>query len=54
MQQTRDSKSNITFSKRLTSMFENKIIQLKKNGIIQELELVEEAGGLLNAEKKLI
>lgn len=51
MQQTRDSKSNVTFSKRLTSMFENKIIQLKKNGIIQELELVEDAGGLLNAEK---
>jgi serine/threonine-protein kinase HipA len=38
MQQTRDSKSNVTFSKRLTSMFENKIIQLKKNGIIQELK----------------
>ena len=51
MQQTRDSKSNVTFSKRLTSMFENKIIQLKKNGIIQELELIEEAGGLLNAER---
>lgn len=51
MQQTRDSKSSATFSKRLTSMFKNKIIQLKKSGIIQELELVQEAGGLLNAEK---
>ena len=50
MQKTRASAS-LTFSRRLQNMFENKIIQLKKNGIIKELELVEEAGGLLNAEK---
>ena len=52
MQKTRASAS-LTFSRRLQNMFENKIIQLKKNGIIKELELVEEAGGLLNAEKKV-
>lgn len=51
MQKSRTSNS-LTFSKRLLNMFENKIIQLKKNGIIQELELVE-AGGLLNAEKRI-
>lgn len=52
MQQSRSSKSNIAFSKRLISMYENKITQLKKNGIIKELELIEEAGGLLNAERR--
>lgn len=52
MQQTRTSTNSIMFSKRLQSMFDNKIIQLKKNGIIKELKLVEEAGGLLKTEKK--
>lgn len=52
MQQTRSTHTNISFSQRLLHMYENKIIQLKKNGIIQELELLKEAGGLLNAEKK--
>jgi serine/threonine-protein kinase HipA len=52
IQQTRSSHSNMAFSQRLLNMYKNKIIQLKKNGIIQELELIEEAGGLLNAQKK--
>jgi hypothetical protein len=53
MQQTRTSTNSVSFSKRLQSMFDNKIIQLKKNGIIKELELVTEAGGLLGAERKI-
>ena len=32
-------------------MFNTKVIQLKKLGIINELELIDIAGGLLSAQK---
>ncbi|MDY0122246.1 MAG: HipA domain-containing protein [Sulfurimonas sp.] len=53
MQKTRNTHSNMVFSQRVLHMYNEKIIQLKKQGIIQELELIEEAGGVLNAEKKV-
>jgi hypothetical protein len=51
MQKTR-IKSDIPFSTKLSNMFKEKVITLKKLGIIKELELIDEAGGLLSAENK--
>lgn len=53
MQKTRNAHSNMLFSQRVLNMYNEKIIQLKKQGIIQELELIEEAGGVLSAEKRV-
>ena len=50
MQKTINSHSSVVFSNRLQNMFESKIIQLKKHGIIQELGLIDEAGGLLKMQ----
>jgi hypothetical protein len=41
----------IDFSSRVQNMFKAKVIQLKKLGIINELELVDIAGGLLSAQE---
>jgi len=49
MQQTRAG-SYKRFSQRVENMYKEKIIQLKKLGIIQELNLVDIAGGLLSRE----
>ena len=49
MQQTRVG-SYKSFSQRVENMYKEKIIQLKKLGIIQELNLIDIAGGLLNRE----
>ena len=43
--------SHVDFSKRVQSMFDKRVVKLKKLGIISELELSQEAGGLLNAQK---
>jgi len=51
MQKTR-IKSYIPFSTKLSNMFKEKVITLKKLGIIKELELIDEAGGLLSVENK--
>lgn len=40
------------FSSKINNMFKERIITLKKLGIIEELSLVEIAGGLLSAQKK--
>ncbi|QOY51746.1 type II toxin-antitoxin system HipA family toxin [Candidatus Sulfurimonas baltica] len=50
MQKTR-ANSNIDFSTRVKNIFQERIIRLKKLGIIEELELVEVAGGLLAVQK---
>ena len=52
MQKTRVN-SYVNFSSKIENMFKEKVIQLKKHGIISELELVDEAGGLLAAQKKI-
>ena len=39
------------FATKVNNMFQEKIISLKKLGIIEELGLVEESGGLLAVEK---
>ena len=49
MQQTRAG-SYKSFSQRIENMYKEKIIQLKKLGIIQELNLTDIAGGLLSRE----
>ena len=41
-----------SFSSKVNNMFQERIITLKKLGIIEELSLVEVAGGLLSAQKK--
>lgn len=51
MQQTRVG-SYKSFSRRIENMYKEKIIQLKKLGIIKELNLIEIAGGLLSREQK--
>lgn len=51
MQQTRVG-SYKSFSQRVENMHKEKIIQLKKLGVIQELNLVDVAGGLLRREQK--
>jgi len=51
MQQTRVG-SYKGFSQRVENMYKDKIIQLKKLGIIQELNLIDIAGGLLSREQK--
>ena len=40
------------FASKINNMFQERIITLKKLGIIEELSLVEVAGGLLSAQKK--
>ena len=40
------------FSSKINNMFQEKIISLKKLGIIKELDLVDISGGLLAAQKK--
>ena len=50
MQKTRVA-SYKGFSTRIKNMFNQRVISLKKLGLIKELELVDEAGGLLSAEK---
>ena len=49
IQNTRVSKKR--FSASLTSMYQRRVIQLKKQGVLQELGLVEKYGGVLNREK---
>ncbi len=51
MQKTRVS-SYKGFSSKIHNMFEQRVITLKKLGIIKELGLVDVAGGLLSAQKK--
>ena len=51
MQNTRVS-SYRGFASKINNMFQEKIITLKKLGIIEELGLVEVAGGLLGVQKK--
>lgn len=50
MQYTR--RSSVTFSKRLESLYERKIVSLKKLGILEELGLLNLAGGPLVRAKK--
>ncbi|SFV59744.1 Protein hipA [hydrothermal vent metagenome] len=50
IQKTR-ADSTIDFSAKLENMFKEKVIQLNKLGIISELELLDESGGLLSAHK---
>jgi len=54
IQKTRKVKSRISFSDKVENMFKEKVIQLKKLGIISELELIDESGGLLLAHNRLI
>jgi len=51
VQKTRNS-SYKSFSTKINNMFQEKIISLKKLGIIEELNLVNIAGGLLSVQKK--
>jgi len=44
-------KSNKSFSDRVNNMFNERVITLKKLGIISELELTDIAGGLLSSHK---
>ena len=50
IQNTRISKKK--FSASLVSMYQRRIIQLKKQGVLQELGLIEKYGGVLMREKK--
>lgn len=50
MQSTRIGKKR--FSERLQSLYENKLIELKKLGVLQALGIVEKYGGLLQREQK--
>ena len=49
VQETRMSQK--LFSSQLKSMYERKIIQLKKQGVLQKLGLVDKYGGILKTEK---
>ena len=51
IQDTRMSKK--LFSTQMQSMFNRKLIQLKKQGVLQELVLVEKYGGTLKREKAI-
>jgi len=51
IQKTRNA-SYKSFSSKINNMFEERIITLKKLGVIKELELVEIAGGLLAVQKQ--
>ncbi len=51
MQKTRVDK-NKSFSFRVENMLLERVIKLKKLGVIEELNLVEVAGRLLSAQKK--
>ena len=50
IQNTRHSKKR--FSGSLESVYQRKVIQLKKQGVLQELGLVEKYGGVLGREKR--
>ena len=50
IQDTRIGKKH--FSKQLRSMYDRKVVQLKKQGVLQELGLIEKYGGKLKSEKK--
>lgn len=50
MQSTRIGKKR--FSERLQSLYDNKLIELKKLGVLQALGIVEKYGGLLHREQK--
>ncbi|KIM07604.1 MAG: hypothetical protein KU29_06250 [Sulfurovum sp. FS06-10] len=50
IQETRVSKK--LFSASLHSMYQRRVIQLKKQGVLQELGLIEKYGGMLMREKK--
>lgn len=50
IQDTRMSKK--LFSTQIRSMYDRKLIQLKKQGVLQELGLVEKYGGTLRRERK--
>lgn len=49
VQETRVSQK--LFSSQLKSMYERKIIQLKKQGVLQKLGLVDKYGGILKREE---
>lgn len=51
IQKSRTGKKS--FSNSLRSMYDRKLIQLKKQGVLQELKLINKYGGPLNAERKL-
>ncbi len=51
MQDTRMSKK--LFSTQMRSMYDRKLIQLKKQGVLQELGLIEKYGGALQREKAI-
>ncbi len=51
MQQTRVA-SYKGFASKVNNMFQQRLITLKKLGIIEALHLVEVAGGLLSVQKK--
>jgi len=40
------------FSERLQSLYDNKLIELKKLGVLQELGVIEKYGGILQREQK--
>ena len=50
MQSTRIGKKR--FSERLQSLYDNKLIELKKLGVLQALGIVEKYGGVLQREQK--
>ena len=50
MQYTRIGKKR--FSERLQSLYDNKLIELKKLGVLQALGIVEKYGGVLQREQK--
>ena len=50
IQNTRISKKK--FSASLTSMYQRRMIQLKKQGVLQELGLVEKYGGILKRQRR--
>lgn len=52
IQNTRISKKR--FSASLASMYQRRIIQLKKQGVLQELGLIEKYGGVLMREKRVL
>ena len=52
IQKSRMSKKS--FANSLETMYERKLIQLKKQGVLQSLGLVEKYGGLLSSQKKAL
>ena len=50
IQNTRVSKKR--FSASLNSMYERRVIELKKQGVLQEFGLVEKYGGVLKRQRR--